>query len=367
MIDRHVAAHIAETGSQPAPGVDASRALGEVLSRAAAGSAVATFTPETASAPWPPDQAAHWLVESLARPWPPLVGPVFVVEVLRRDTASSAIVATGMEVFGDTPWPQAQRGVFAFRHDWSEALVERLEWQTSVTRLASGNESRQARRKVPRRSLSYHVGHARPTDALVADWLADHLGTASWWPLPQYAVPLTASAEAGVFALEVADADWRQFVTASADLRLTWNGIEGWNEADVFALLIAPDGWQQVRISSVDSDVLWLAEPLARAAGVGSSVMPLVWGRSNRCRHPIPVCWMTHGWTICRSGPMATGVTIRRLARKRRSPGRIFRLPIRGCAVTIRGRPPPTSAAIWPARPRRSRSGASGCGKPKAA
>jgi hypothetical protein len=93
------------------------------------------------------DLAATWLVEVLAKPWPPLVGPVFVVEVLRRDTASSAIVATGMDAFGDTPWPQAQRGVFAFRHDWAEPLVERLEWQTSVTRLASGNESRQARRR----------------------------------------------------------------------------------------------------------------------------------------------------------------------------------------------------------------------------
>jgi hypothetical protein len=116
---------------------------------------------ETASAPWPPDRAATWLVEVLAKPWPPLDGPVFVVEVLRRDTASSAIVATGMDAFGDTPWPQAQRGVFAFRHDWAEPLVERLEWQTSVTRLASGNESRQARRKVPRRTLTYQVGNAR--------------------------------------------------------------------------------------------------------------------------------------------------------------------------------------------------------------
>ena len=78
-----------------------------------------------------------------------------------------------MDVFGDQSWPDAQRGVFAFRHDWAEPLVERLEWQTSVTRLASGNESRQARRRVPRRGLTYKVGNARPTDALVADWLAD--------------------------------------------------------------------------------------------------------------------------------------------------------------------------------------------------
>ena len=49
-------------------------------------------------------------------------------------------------------------------------------------RLASGNESRQARRRVPRRWLTYKVGNARQTDALVADWLADHLGQMALWP-----------------------------------------------------------------------------------------------------------------------------------------------------------------------------------------
>jgi hypothetical protein len=201
---------------QPAaPGNALPELRGEVLSRAAAGSLTAELAAETASAPWPQDRAATWLVEVLAKPWPPLVGPVFVVEVLRRDTAASAIVATGMDAFGDTPWPQAQRGVFAFRHDWAESLVERLEWQTSVTRLASGNESRQARRKVPRRTLTYQVGNARQSDALVADWLADHLGKRAWWPLPQYAVPLTAHAEAGALALDVQEADWRRFVPAA--------------------------------------------------------------------------------------------------------------------------------------------------------
>ncbi len=161
-----VAQVVVEASSQPAPGSEAASVRSEVLSRAAAGSLAATFTPEIASAPWPPNLATNWLVESLAKPWPPLVGPVFVVEVLRRDTASAAIVATGMDAFGDTPWPDAQRGVFAFRHDWAEALVERLEWQTSVVRLASGNESRHARREVPRRSLTYQVGNARASDAL---------------------------------------------------------------------------------------------------------------------------------------------------------------------------------------------------------
>lgn len=330
MTDRAVTQKVIETSSQGAPGVETVSLRGEVLSRAAAGSAAASFAPEIASAPWPPDQAAHWLVETLAKPWPPLVGPVFVVEVLRRDTAAAAIVATGMDAFGDAPWPDAPRGVFAFRHDWAEPLVERLEWQTSVVRLTSGNESRQARREVPRRSLTYQVGNARPSDALVADWLADHLGKAAWWPLPQYATALTSAAEAGGMALEVLNADARQFVPASADLRLTWEGVEGWQGEEQWALLIAPDGWQQLQLSHIESDVLWLTEPLARRVPVGSTVLPLLWGRAvdpaelsqwvpgmvggnvvpswNPRHHPMTRCSMIRGWTICRSGPMATGV-----------------------------------------------------------
>ena len=66
-----------------------------------------------------------------------------------------------------------------------EPIVERLEWLTSVTRLASGNESRQARRRVPRRWLTYKVGNARQNDALVADWLVDPEPTAAGGaPLP---------------------------------------------------------------------------------------------------------------------------------------------------------------------------------------
>lgn len=280
MTDRRITRQVTETSSQPLPGNALTELRGEVLSRAGAGSLADHFAAESVSAPWPPDRAATWLAEVLAKPWPPLIGPVFVVEVLRRDTASSAIVATGMDAFGDTPWPLAQRGLFAFRHDWAEPLVERLAWQTSVTRLTSGNESRQARRKVPRRTLTYQVGNARPSDALVADWLADHLGQRAWWPLPQYAVALTTSAEADALALNVQDADWRHFAPARAELLLDWNGVQGWQGDEVWALLIAPDGWQQVQLTQVEPDTLWLTEPLARGVPLGSLVLPLVWGRA---------------------------------------------------------------------------------------
>ena len=280
MTDRRIAQDVAEVSSRPTPGSELPEFQGEVLSRASFGASAVTFTPETAIAPVPPNLAANWLTESLAYPWPPIDAPAFLVEVLRRDTASSAIVATGMDAFGDQPWPDAQRGVFAFRHDWAEPLVERLEWQTGVVRLASGNESRQARRRVPRRLLTYKVGNARQSDALVADWLADHLGKTAWWPLPQYAVHLAQAAERGALALDVSDADWRHFGPPAAALRLTNDGLQGWQDSDRWALIIAADGWQVAQLSDVERDLLWLTEPLARAAGAGSSVMPLMWGRA---------------------------------------------------------------------------------------
>jgi hypothetical protein len=161
--------------------------------------------------------------------------------------------------------------------------VERLEWQTSVTRLASGNESRQARRRVPRRWLTYKVGNARQTDALVADWLADHLGQMALWPLPQYAVHLTEACERGAPALGVTEADGRQFGPLSANVHLTYDGVQGWQETENngrWVLIIALDGWQIAQLTRVESDRLWLTEPLARAAAAGSTIMPLVWGKA---------------------------------------------------------------------------------------
>ena len=201
-----------------------------------------------------------------------------LIEVLRRDTDSSAIVATGAEVFGDRPWPQAQRGVFAFRHDWDQPLVERLEWQTAVTRLASGNELRQMMRAVPRRTLSYSVGHARAFDALVADWLADHLGQVSSWPLPQYAVHLKQAAEPGDSELIVTAIQRHAFESQSARLRLSEDGLQGWGEGDRWVLIQDAEGWQQALVSTLSDQRIGLAEPLARAVPVGSTVMPLVTG-----------------------------------------------------------------------------------------
>jgi hypothetical protein len=280
MTDRVAAQGLAEIGSAPVPGSGLAVLRAEALSRANYGAGAAHVVPETAASPWPPDLAAGLIAESLASPWPPVDAPAILVEVLRRDTASAAIVATGIDAFGDAPWPDAPRGVFAFRHDWAEPLVERLEWQTAVTRTASGNEVRQGLRRVPRRWLTYAVGHGRASDALVADWLADHLGQMALWPLPQHAARLTEACPRGALALPVTAAHARQFEPPAADLRLRFDGQQGWDGEARWVLILAPDGWQTARLAQVDADRLWLAEPLARAAGVGSAVLPLVWGRA---------------------------------------------------------------------------------------
>ncbi|WP_131111578.1 hypothetical protein [Sulfuricystis thermophila] len=263
MTQRRIATGLTETATVPSPGA-----------------ALAALRAETMAAPMPGTAASALHAEALAAPESGNALAALVVEVLRRDTAAAAIVATGMDAFGDAPWPDAQRGVFAFRHDWAEPLIERLQWQTAVARLASGNEARQALRLVPRRTLTYHVGHGRASDALVADWLADHLGQLALWPLPQRACALVQPAQAGDEALAVTAFDATWWEPPTAELRLTDFGLARVDTAMPQALVIAADGWQVVAISEVEPDLLWLDVPLTRAVPAGAAVMPLVWGRA---------------------------------------------------------------------------------------
>ncbi len=275
MTDRLVPEGVAEVGGQPTPGVSVVEQRAESISRAAFGALAATALAETSAQPLPPPHLSTLWAETLAEPAPPLHAAALLVEVLRRDTAAAAMAAEAMEAFGETPWPEAPRGVFAFRHDWAEPLIERLQWATGVVRLASGNEARQGQRRVPRRFLTYHVGHARASDALVADWLADHLGRLAGWPLPQHAVRLGAAAEAGAFALDIIAPADHGF--ASASYRLEEGGLQR-EDAPLRAIVFTQTGWQVLTLTEVGPDRLWLAEPLARAVPAGALVMPLVDG-----------------------------------------------------------------------------------------
>lgn len=277
MTDRLVPEGVAEVGGQPTPGVSVVEQRAEAISRAAFGALAATALAETSARPLPTPHLSTLWAETLAEPTPSLHAPALLVEVLRRDTAAAAMVAEAMEAFGETPWPEAPRGVFAFRHDWAEPLVERLQWATGVVRLASGNEARQGQRRVPRRLLTYHVGHGRASDALVADWLADHLGRLAWWPLPQHMARLTTAAHRGALALAVTPVEAAGFTHASARPYLEHDGLH-WPADRRFALLMAPDGWQALALTEVEPDRLWLTEPLARAVPAGATVAPLVEG-----------------------------------------------------------------------------------------
>jgi hypothetical protein len=278
MTDLVLTEALAEAAAQPAAMTQVVEQRAEAISRAAFGALAATALAETSARPLPGAHLPTLWAETLAEPAPPLHAPALLVEVLRRDTAAAAMVATAMEAFGETPWPEAPRGVFAFRHDWTEPLIERLQWATGVVRLASGNEARQGLRRVPRRSLTYHVGHGRASDALVAEWLADHLGRLAWWPLPQHVVRLTLAADRGARLLPVTPVDEADFAPAAAKLRLEEDGLHGWPLDRRFALLMAADGWQVLQLADVEPDRLWLTEPLARAVPAGATVLPLVEG-----------------------------------------------------------------------------------------
>lgn len=121
------------------------------------------------------------------------------------------------------------------------------------------------------------MGHGRASDALVADWLADHLGRLAWWPLPQHAARLTSAADRGAPALAVTPVNEADFAPAAAKLRLEEDGLH-WPADRRFALLMAADGWQALALTEVEPDRLWLTEPLARAVPAGATVAPLVEG-----------------------------------------------------------------------------------------
>jgi hypothetical protein len=277
MTERVLTEALAEAAAKPAAMAQVVEQRAESISRAAFGALAATVLAETSAQPLPIPHLSTLWAETLAEPAPPLHAAALLVEVLRRDTAAAAMVAEAMEAFGETPWPEAPRGVFAFRHDWAEPLVERLQWATGVVRLASGNEARQGLRRVPRRSLTYHVGHGRASDALVADWLADHLGWLAWWPLPQHVVRLTLAADTGARLLPVTPVDEADFAPAAAKLRLEEDGLH-WPADRRLALLMAADCWQVLQLADVEPERLWLTEPLARAVPAGATVLPLVEG-----------------------------------------------------------------------------------------
>lgn len=125
------------------------------------------------------------------------------------------------------------------------------------------------------------MGNARQTDALVADWLADHRGRWALWPLPQYGTRLAQDAPRGALHLQVSG-DWLlHFMPTVPGLELDAGGLNwNWFDLKYRVIVVSPEGWQTARLNAITSDRLTLAEPLARAAQTGSLVMNLVAGRA---------------------------------------------------------------------------------------
>lgn len=281
---RQVSHELTEVASRPSAGRAAAHVGAETLARpSSAGAQAAVLSAEAAASPaQPPGHAVAVHAEVASLPQPVRSAVAVLVEVLRRDTAAADVRTSAIEALGQAPWPLAQRGVFAFRHDWSEPLVERLEWHTTVVRTASGGELRSARRFVPRRVMRYSVGHASAHDALVTDWIADHLGVLTWWPLPQYAVALDAAAPAGAMAIEATGIPDAAFVPAQYQPQLDDGGLF-WDAGDGQRRALAVDGehWQVLALADVQDSRFWLAEPLARMLRPGALVMPLVQGMAD--------------------------------------------------------------------------------------
>lgn len=304
MSARQLAQVQTEALSTPVPGPEVAATAAEVLSTPLAGQELTALVQEYVASVQPASALAQALVESLATVQPAAeVGQLLLealsalapsqradeiqllahhLEVLRANAGIGAggtgdSGAGGAGGAGGSAW----HDVFAFAHDWSVPLLERLEWQTSVARTASGGEVRRPGRSHPRRSITYQVGTGRPSDALVADWLADHLGRPAWFGLPQHSAYLSRAAAAGATRLELAGLDARHFGPPAARLRLERTGMQHQPNAERRALLLAADGWHSLRIQAIEADAMHLLEPLPAAVPAGSRVMPLVWGQAS--------------------------------------------------------------------------------------
>jgi len=288
MTQRIIGQYAAEALSTPVPGPDVAELRAEVLARVTPQAELAALVHEYVASVQPQAEVAQAVAELLTTVQPSAEVAHLLLEALTtRDPSlrAEAIQVSGLLVEmlrnNASAGASVQRDVFAFRHNWAEPLVERLEWQTRVARTTSGQERREANRSHPRRSLTYRVGSGRTFDALVADWLSEHLGKPAWWPLPQYAAHLSRAAVAGASVLQAPGINARHFGPPSAQLLLDAAGVQGWGGPERYALLIGAHGWRVLRIQSIVGDTVHLAELLPGDAAAGSSLMPLLWGRAS--------------------------------------------------------------------------------------
>lgn len=185
--------------------------------------------------------------------------------------------------------------VFAFRHDWAQPLTERLTWATEVLRTATGAEVRTPLRLLPRRSLTYYVGHDPLLRALVADWAERYQGLPALYPLSQSGVCVLRRAQAGTSALTIPEDAWTSalYRRTYPATRLGATGYSGGDDDRALCLLLWDGGSQIVTVLNEDPGVLYLDGPLTDDAPAGAMLLPL---RQGRCISAVALEQWSGGW-----------------------------------------------------------------------
>jgi hypothetical protein len=100
--------------------------------------------------------------------------------------------------------------IFAFRPNWSDPFLDRLEWLTNVLPSRNGTEQRVRLRDVPRRSFEFSVAAVRNEFQYLDTLLAakqSNLLTVPFWP-DKSSLPITYASGATVFAIDTSCRDY---------------------------------------------------------------------------------------------------------------------------------------------------------------
>ena len=146
---------------------------------------------------------------------------------------------------------------FPFPPDWSEPLIERLEWATDVLTARSGNEQRIGLRDGARRSIEYSILLGSDDERALGETLLA-AGVDGLYDLPLWtdAVALVEPAQAGDTVLQVDDTACRELVVGGD------------------ALVLHGSQYEAVQIQAVGPMSITLAGPLTRDWPVGARLAP---------------------------------------------------------------------------------------------
>lgn len=185
--------------------------------------------------------------------------------------------------------------VLFLRHDWAQPLIERLTWATEVLRTATGSEVRTPLRLLPRRQITYFVGHDPMLRALVADWAERYQGVAKLYPLSQNGVCVRRRAPAGVSALSIASDAWTSelYGRTYPAVSLGATGYSGSDDPQSLCLLLWDDGSQIVTVLNEDPGVIYLDGALTADVPAGAVLLPL---RQGRCTNAVALEQWAGGW-----------------------------------------------------------------------